>query len=84
MSRQARRRVLVLLAAALALLLVAFACAPTAPPSVLPASLAQIDRGREIYSSTCIACHGGPTGGGMMDYPPGTTPTATRHHPTGS
>jgi len=29
-----------------------------------------ISRGEQIYNANCASCHGGPTGGGMMDYPP--------------
>lgn len=82
MSRPGRRRVLALMAGALTLLLVAFACAPTVSPNTHPVSAAQIDRGRAIYNSTCIACHGGPTGGAMMDYPPRHNANGhTWHHP---
>ncbi len=31
---------------------------------------AQERRGEEIYNANCVTCHGGPTGGSMMDYPP--------------
>jgi mono/diheme cytochrome c family protein len=27
-------------------------------------------RGAQVYNANCATCHGGPTGGGMMDYPP--------------
>jgi mono/diheme cytochrome c family protein len=27
-------------------------------------------RGEALYAANCLSCHGGPTGGAMMDYPP--------------
>ncbi len=27
-------------------------------------------RGEALYTANCATCHGGPTGGSMMDYPP--------------
>src|SRR5712692_5097080 len=51
-----------------------FAAAPTAAPilDTRPASaFSAVElRGRTIYYANCAVCHGGPTGGGMMDYPP--------------
>ena len=39
-------------------------------------------RGRTIYYANCASCHGGPTGGDMMDYPPRhNTNGHTWHHP---
>ncbi len=41
-----------------------------------------MERGRAIYNSTCIACHGGGVGGSMMDYPPRHNANGhTWHHP---
>ena len=36
----------------------------------LRAPSAEASRGEQLYSANCASCHGGPTGGGMMDYPP--------------
>ncbi len=48
-------------------------------PNVLSA---QERRGEEIYNANCITCHGGPTGGAMMDYPPRHNANGhTWHHP---
>lgn len=33
------------------------------------AASARVARGERIYNASCASCHGGPTGGGMMDYP---------------
>ncbi len=30
----------------------------------------EIRRGEALYNQYCLSCHGGPTGGSMMDYPP--------------
>lgn len=74
----ARRRLLLL---ALALGLGAAACLPGSPFGKDEGSAA-LARGQQIYNSTCIACHGGPTGGGMMDYPPRHNANGhTWHHP---
>jgi len=45
---------------------------------------AQELRGRTIYyvTANCASCHGGPTGGDMMDYPPKHNSNGhTWHHP---
>ncbi len=43
---------------------------------------AQERRGEEIYNASCVSCHGGPTGGAMMDYPPRHNANGhTWHHP---
>ena len=43
---------------------------------------AQERQGQEIYNANCVSCHGGPTGGGMMDYPPRHNANGhTWHHP---
>ena len=50
-------------------------------PGVPPLS-AQERRGQEIYVANCQSCHGGPTGGAMMDYPPRHNANGhTWHHP---
>lgn len=39
-------------------------------------------RGFDLYVANCASCHGGPTGGGMMDYPPRHNANGhTWHHP---
>ncbi len=41
-----------------------------------------IRRGEELYNRYCLGCHGGPTGGSMMDYPPRHNASGhTWHHP---
>lgn len=41
-----------------------------------------LTRGAGIYNANCASCHGGPTGGGMMDYPPRHNANGhTWHHP---
>ncbi|MBI4198921.1 MAG: cytochrome c [Chloroflexi bacterium] len=30
----------------------------------------EVERGGQLYVANCQTCHGGPTGGGMMDIPP--------------
>lgn len=47
-----------------ALVLFAPSLGPTAPPGGVAA------RGAALYQASCASCHGGATGGGMMDYPP--------------
>ncbi len=43
---------------------------------------AEIRRGESLYRQYCIGCHGGPTGGSMMDYPPRHNANGhTWHHP---
>lgn len=43
---------------------------------------AQELRGRTIHAANCASCHGGLTGGGMMDYPPRHNSNGhTWHHP---
>lgn len=43
---------------------------------------AQELRGRTIYAANCASCHGGLTGGTMMDYPPRHNANGhTWHHP---
>ncbi len=39
-------------------------------------------RGQALYYANCASCHGGPSGGGMMDYPPRHNSNGhTWHHP---
>ncbi|MGH2377976.1 MAG: c-type cytochrome [Candidatus Limnocylindria bacterium] len=39
-------------------------------------------RGEALYQANCASCHGGPTGGAMMDYPPRHNASGhTWHHP---
>lgn len=72
-----RRALVRALSGAVALLLLVFACTPP-----LPRPEARVTRGEAIYNATCIACHGGPTGGSMMDYPPRHNASGhTWHHP---
>ena len=41
-----------------------------------------LGRGEQLYTQYCLGCHGGPTGGSMMDYPPRHNPNGhTWHHP---
>lgn len=43
---------------------------------------AQVAHGKQLYSANCASCHGGPTGGSMMDYPPKHNHNGhTWHHP---
>ncbi|MBI2017222.1 MAG: c-type cytochrome [Candidatus Rokubacteria bacterium] len=43
---------------------------------------AQERRGEALYVANCVSCHGGPTGGSMMDYPPRHNANGhTWHHP---
>lgn len=50
------------------------------PRPALPDAVAA--RGQRIYAASCQACHGGPVGGAMMDYPPKHNASGhTWHHP---
>lgn len=43
---------------------------------------ALLTRGAQLYDAYCLACHGGATGGGMMDMPPRHNANGhTWHHP---
>ena len=58
--------------------------ASIAPPRGEPgvAVSAQERRGEVLYNVNCVTCHGGPTGGTMMDYPPRHNANGhTWHHP---
>ena len=48
------------------------AATPAAAVVVLgtPASEAELARGSQLYDANCVRCHGGVTGGRMMDMPP--------------
>lgn len=56
---------------------------PRVAERILPtAASAQVGRGEGIYNANCASCHGGPTGGAMMDYPPKHNANGhTWHHP---
>lgn len=59
---------LILFAAAFALA----ACLPQIPifqPTPAPTQIV-LSRGERLYNENCLVCHGGATGGQMMDYPP--------------
>ncbi len=43
---------------------------PQARTLPVRAPSAEVARGEQLYNANCASCHGGPTGGGMMDYPP--------------
>lgn len=49
----------------------------------ISAGLSLIERrGEVLYNANCSTCHGGPTGGTMMDYPPRHNANGhTWHHP---
>lgn len=40
------------------------------PPTASAVVSAQVAGGQQLYEANCQTCHGGPTGGAMMDYPP--------------
>ncbi|MFN3286242.1 MAG: c-type cytochrome [bacterium] len=45
-------------------------------------SAPDVRRGERLYNQYCLSCHGGPTGGSMMDYPPRHNARGhTWHHP---
>ena len=77
------------LGVAIALLIGAIAWLRLAPGDVSTPSFTpdpnlstQERRGFGIYVANCASCHGGPTGGGMMDYPPRHNANGhTWHHP---
>src|SRR5712691_1994929 len=51
-------------------------------PEATPNLSAEQRRGEAIYNANCVSCHGGRTGGGMMDYPPRHNANGhTWHHP---
>ena len=78
-----------MLGAVLVLLIGAIAWLRSAPGSVSAPSFtpdpklsSQARRGFDVYVANCASCHGGPTGGGMMDYPPRHNASGhTWHHP---
>lgn len=50
---------------------------PEEPPAPV-----QLERGAELYAAHCQTCHGGATGGSMMDIPPPHNANGhTWHHP---
>ena len=69
MTRTARLPLAILfLIGAAVVLTVAFVLWRPTPQLSRATSLAA--RGEQIYNANCASCHGGPTGGTMMDYPP--------------
>lgn len=63
-------------------ILVFIACTGGPQPTVAPADTTEGSRGQQLYSSTCQNCHGGATGGSMMDIPPPHNANGhTWHHP---
>lgn len=67
-----------------AIALLRFAPGNVSAPSFTPAPnlSSQERRGFDIYVANCASCHGGPTGGAMMDYPPRHNANGhTWHHP---
>ncbi len=54
---------------------------PTLESSLAPASRL-LERGEALYNANCRSCHGGATGGQMMDIPPPHNANGhTWHHP---
>ena len=51
-------------------MLVFLGCAQTGGPATVPRSTAQVGKGEQLYVANCQVCHGGATGGSMMDLPP--------------
>ena len=67
--------------ATLSLLLVLTGCTLTQLAEPLPTTT-PTDPGAALYDANCVTCHGGPTGGQMMDYPPRHNANGhTWHHP---
>lgn len=80
-SPSVRRATITLLVVGLALVAVAIgiALASRTPEAVIDPAFA---RGAELYAANCVSCHGGATGGRMMDYPPRHNASGhTWHHP---
>jgi mono/diheme cytochrome c family protein len=69
--------------AGLAFLLAAVLPACVRLPGLPPgAAVPDVKRGEQLYTQYCLGCHGGPTGGSLMDYPPRHNPNGhTWHHP---
>lgn len=68
---------------ALAVALLVIGAAAAALAALRPdAARSSVARGAGLYQANCASCHGGPTGGGMMDYPPKHNANGhTWHHP---
>lgn len=71
---------------------IAFACRSTpreqpparesGPPADRGLAAALVQRGETLYQASCQSCHGGATGGSMMDIPPRHNQVGhTWHHP---
>jgi mono/diheme cytochrome c family protein len=70
---------MVALISVLAIVLAACATQPS-PERTVPE--ANLDRGAALYNQYCLGCHGGATGGSMMDLPPPHNANGhTWHHP---
>jgi mono/diheme cytochrome c family protein len=52
------------------LVLILVACAERPAATAIPPSTAQVSKGEQLYVANCQVCHGGATGGSMMDLPP--------------
>lgn len=69
----------------IALVLTLAACAASVASvrtPLVPAGTGQTARGEQLYVANCQACHGGATGGSMMDIPPPHNANGhTWHHP---
>jgi mono/diheme cytochrome c family protein len=62
--------------------LIPLACTGGSQPTAVPADAAAGSRGQRLYVATCQSCHGGATGGSMMDIPPPHNSNGhTWHHP---
>lgn len=62
-------------------LLVIAGCATVRPVEQTP-PVGDVTRGAQLYNQYCIGCHGGATGGSMMDIPPPHNANGhTWHHP---
>ena len=61
-----------------------------APNNPIPSDAASVERGRVLYSVTCIQCHGkkadgnGPVSGALMFQPANLTSDATQNKPDGA
>ena len=59
-------------------------CAPAAPAALPPAAAANLDKGKEIYTTTCVVCHGENGKGGSHGGAPLTPALTARRSPTSS
>jgi len=84
-----RERVVAFLAGAAALVVTVWIVSASGALQALPffgtpeiALSAQERHGQTLYAANCDSCHGGRTGGSMMDYPPRHNASGhTWHHP---